>query len=96
MEGNIVIAYLSAIIVLFILAKVFILPIKWIARLIGNSLLGLILLWIVNLIGTNFNFSIGINIFTILLSGILGIPGVILLIIVQLIIWVKKKRESVS
>jgi len=86
MEGNIVIAYLSAIIVLFILAKVFILPIKWIARLIGNSLLGLILLWIVNLIGTNFNFSIGINIFTILLSGILGIPGVILLIIVQLII----------
>lgn len=86
MEANIIIAYLSAIIVLFILAKVFIMPIKWMVRLIGNSLLGLFLLWLINLIGINFNFSIGINIFTVLLSGILGIPGVILLIIVQLII----------
>lgn len=41
MESNIIIAYLSGIIVLFIFAKIFIVPIKWLIKLIINSIFGL-------------------------------------------------------
>lgn len=49
-------------------------PLKSIVKLIGNSILGGILIFIVNLIGTMFNFHIGLNIGTAIITGILGIP----------------------
>lgn len=43
-------------------------------KLVGNSILGGILIFIVNMIGTMFNFHIGLNIGTAIVTGILGIP----------------------
>lgn len=86
MESNIVIGYLSAIIVIFIFAKIFIIPIKWILRLIVNSIVGIILLWIINLMSANYNFVIGINFFTSLTVGLLGVPGIIMIILLKLLI----------
>lgn len=78
--------YISCIIGIFIFGKVFIVPIKAILKLIINSILGIILLYIVNLIGGIWNFHIGINAVTAIVVGILGIPGIVLLTIMQLFI----------
>lgn len=76
--------FLLAIIALFLFGKLFALSIKFIIKLILNGVLGVILLFIVNFFGTYFNFSIGINIWTALIAGFFGIPGVIFLIIFKM------------
>ncbi|MCS4479882.1 pro-sigmaK processing inhibitor BofA family protein [Clostridium botulinum] len=58
--------------------------IKILLSLIGNAILGTVLLFILNVIGGAFNFYIGINIWTALIAGFFGIPGVIFLIIFKL------------
>ncbi len=86
MDDNSVITFLACIIFLFLFGRIFILPLKSIFKLILNSVLGGILIYMINLIGGAWGFSIGINFFTSIFVGILGIPGAILLIILQLII----------
>lgn len=71
---------------LFIIGKIFIVPIKWILKLVFNSILGGILIWIINLIGGTWGFHIGLNIYTSILVGILGVPGAICMIIVKLML----------
>lgn len=76
--------FLFAILLLFIVVKIFAWPLKLLIKLIINGVLGVILLFIVNLIGSYFNFFIGINIWTALIAGCFGIPGVAFLIIFKL------------
>ena len=74
MEVNSIIVYLACIIFLFIIGRFFIIPLKSIAKIIGNSILGGILIFIVNAIGSLFSFHIGLNIGTAIITGILGVP----------------------
>ncbi|WP_333888086.1 pro-sigmaK processing inhibitor BofA family protein [Clostridium sp.] len=76
--------FLIAIVGLYVIVRVFSWPIKLLFKLIINAVLGVVLLVIVNLIGSYFQFSIGINAITALIAGFLGIPGVIFLIIFKL------------
>lgn len=89
MELNALIMFITCIICLFIFGKIFIWPLKSILKLIFNSILGGLLIYIINLIGMNFNFHIGLNLLTSVLVGILGIPGAILLIILKIILRLK-------
>lgn len=86
MEQNSIITFLACIIFLFIFGKIFFLPLKSMIKLIFNSILGAILLYVINIIGGNFGFHIGINVFTAICVGILGIPGAGLLIVLQIIL----------
>ncbi len=79
-----IITYLACICFLFVFGRIFIFPIKKIIKLIFNSILGGILIWIINLIGANFNFHIGLNFFTSAVIGLLGLPGAIFLIAIKL------------
>ena len=74
----------GCIVVLWIIGKIFSVPLKALFKLIINSVLGGLLIFIINLIGAVWNFHIGLNIGTALVVGILGIPGAILLIILTL------------
>ncbi len=78
-----IITYLACIFFLFIIGRVFILPLKSILKLIGNSILGGLLIFVINLIGGIWNFHIGLNIVTAIIVGILGLPGAILLIVLR-------------
>ena len=55
-------------------------------KLVLNSILGGILIFIINAVGANFGFHIGLNIFTAIFVGLLGIPGAGLLVILQIIL----------
>lgn len=83
---GIVLAYAAGIMILFILAWLFIIPAKVIGKLVINALLGGLLLFIFNFLGSFINIKIGVNIITALIVGILGIPGLIAIIIIRLII----------
>lgn len=85
MEQNIII-FLAIICFLFLIGRIFILPIRWILKLLFNSILGGILIFIINLVGTLWSFHIGLNFFTTILVGILGVPGAIFLIVIKLLL----------
>ena len=72
--------FISCICLLFVIGKIFFVPIKWILKLIFNSILGGILIYVINLIGGIWGFHIGLNIYTSLVVGILGLPGAVFLI----------------
>ena len=78
--------FVTCICLLFIIGKIFIVPIKWILKLVFNSILGGVLIWLINLVGGMWAFHVGLNIYTAILVGILGVPGAVLLILIQLLI----------
>lgn len=86
MDFNNIIAYIACIFFLFILGKVFIVPIKTILKLVLNSVLGGVVIFLINFIGAYFNFHIGLNLVTSIFIGILGIPGAIVIVIIKLLL----------
>ena len=78
--------FFGCLIAIIVIAKILAWPFKLIFKLIINIVLGGLLLLIVNTVGAGFGLHIPFNTITALVSGILGIPGVILLIILQYII----------
>ena len=81
-----IIIFLACICFLFIVGKIFIVPIKWISKLISNSILGGLLIFAINLIGGIWGFHIGLNFFTAIMVGLLGIPGVVCLIVIAILL----------
>lgn len=84
LDTNSVIIYIACIFFLFLFGKIFILPIRSILKLILNSILGGLVIYLINLIGGLFAFHIGLNYITAIIAGILGVPGVILLVILKI------------
>lgn len=81
LDINLLVYGIIGIFILLFILKIF----KWPLKILLNGIFGVILLYIVNLIGASFGLHIGINIVTALIAGILGIPGVIALIIFMMI-----------
>lgn len=84
MDNNTIIIYVACICFLFIFGRIFILPVKNILKLVLNSILGALIIYLINLIGALFSFHIGLNYITAIIVGILGVPGAVLLIILKL------------
>ena len=79
------IGYILGLLILFVITKIFFTPIKFIIRLIANSILGALALWLLNLLRPFIGIYIGINPITALVTGLLGIPGICLLLLLQII-----------
>lgn len=77
--------FIGAIIAVFIILKILAWPIKKIIKIVINIVVGGLLLMLVNLIGSNFGFQLPINWITALVVGILGIPGLIVIVILTLL-----------
>jgi pro-sigmaK processing inhibitor BofA len=73
--------FLLAVLLLYIMARTFSWPFKMLGKLIVNSFLGIILLVIVNAVGGSFGVALGVNIGTVLISGLCGVPGVAFLLV---------------
>lgn len=84
MDINIIISVVICIIFLLIFGKIFLLPVKKIFKLVINTGLGALAIFVINTIGTSFGFHIGLNIINALIVGILGIPGAVLLILLKI------------
>jgi inhibitor of the pro-sigma K processing machinery len=73
------------IIALLIVAKFLSWPLKKIFKIFLNIFLGLLLIIIVNIFGEGIGLHIPFNFVTAIISGFLGLPGVVLLIILNYI-----------
>lgn len=73
-------AFIFGVFLLYLMAKVFFVPLKFTLRLVFNGILGGVILWLINFAGSFFSFTVPINPITALVAGFLGIPGVVLII----------------
>ena len=70
MDTN-VITYLAGICFIFIFGRIFIVPIKKILKIVFNSILGGVSIFLINSVGGMFGFHIGLNFFTSILIRII-------------------------
>ena len=77
-------------VILFLLVaciKLFSAPLKVALRVLINSVLGFGAMWLLNLTGGLTGIALGLNVFNALTVGILGVPGLFLLLLLQ---WILK------
>ncbi len=80
---NIILAFIFGLMVLYLLARVLVYPMRVLVKVVGNSLVGAVLLIFFNLVGGLVGLSVGVNVVSALVVGFLGVPGLITLLIVQ-------------
>ena len=78
-------AYVLALILVLVLCRIFIKPLKHIGLMTLSSCIGGAGLYLVNMVGALFQFSLGINVVTASVCGLLGVPGLIMLIALKII-----------
>lgn len=79
-------AFLIGLLLLFTFGKLLVVPFKILIKLLINGLVGGVFLFLFNLLGSIFNLSIAINPLNALIVGLLGVPGVILILLYQMIL----------
>lgn len=85
-RGLIILAWVVGVLIVFAFGKAMLLPLKIILRLVINGIIGGIVILIINLIGSPLGFTIALNPVSALTAGILGLPGVILLVILKFLL----------
>lgn len=92
MDWNLILAFAGGLLLLYVLGRLFFLPARLFGRLLGNAVLGGIVLLVINWAGTmllnvgaSFTLHLPLNPLTALIVGLLGVPGVLL---VALLPWV--------
>lgn len=87
LEVKVIAAYVFGLVMLYVIGyalyKLFHKPLRWIGILLFNGCVGGVLLLIINFIGGSFDFHMALNPITALTVGFLGIPGVILIVLLQ-------------
>ena len=78
-------SFLVALIVLYIVLKIIAAPVKIIIKLMMNAFVGGVVLFLINLVGAGFGFVLNITWLTSLIVGIFGVPGVVLVILLQMV-----------
>ena len=80
-EMGVFLTFGGALILLFLLGKTLLIPLKIILKMIANSILGGILLVALNALGTPLGLMIPLNMVNAATVGILGVPGIIMLLL---------------
>ncbi len=84
MDLSVILPFLGAVLVVFIVLKLLSVPFKLIIKLVLNGLIGGLIIFVINWIGSGFGFSLPLEWWSAILVGLLGVPGVIILAIIRL------------
>ena len=79
MEVGIFLAYAFGVLVVYILGKFLLVPLKWMAWCLGSSLLGGVMIVLVNALGAVHGILIPLNMITAAIVGVLGLPGLVMI-----------------
>ena len=82
LEAKLALILLCAFLVLGVI-RLFAAPLKLALKLILNTLLGFLALFLLGLTAPLTGFALGLNLFNALIIGILGVPGLVLLVLLQ-------------
>ncbi len=80
---NSILILAGVILVSIFIIRIFAKPISLIIKLLLNAASGFIILFIVNFFGESIGFTVGVSFFNAVIAGILGVPGVVLLLILK-------------
>ncbi|HEY3365267.1 MAG TPA: pro-sigmaK processing inhibitor BofA family protein [Symbiobacteriaceae bacterium] len=78
--------YVAGVVVLLLLLQVLARPLAFLLKVLGNSLAGGVVLWLVNLVGATLGFHLALNPVTAVVVGLLGLPGLAGLGIMRLLL----------
>lgn len=84
MNLSFILTFLIVILVLYIILKILSLPVKLIIKLVGNAIAGGVMIYLINFFGSGLGIVIDLNWINALITGILGVPGAIILLLLQL------------
>jgi len=84
MQIGVLLTYAGAIILIFLIGKIFLWPIKLVLKLALNSVIGGAAILMINVLAAGFGIFIPLNILNALIVGVLGLPGAVLLLIFTL------------
>ena len=84
MQIGVLLTYAGAIILIFLIGKIFLWPIKLVLKLALNSVIGGAAILMINVMAVGFGIFIPLNILNALIVGVLGLPGAVLLLIFTL------------
>ena len=79
MNISVVISYLFGMFVLYLGARLLLVPLRVISKLLVNGIVGGLVLALFNIAGSYWGMYLAINPITAMIAGLLGIPGVLLL-----------------
>jgi len=79
----ILLAWVAGILLVLAFGKKMKVPLRLALKLLINGLLGGAVILLINLLGQSIHFHISLNVYSALIAGIFGLPGVILLIILK-------------
>ena len=82
LNQKIIVALLAGFFIIALL-RVFSAPLRIALRLLLNTLLGFLALWAVHLTAGITGIALGLNLWNALVVGVLGVPGFLLLLLVQ-------------
>lgn len=86
MEATTILFYLAGLILIFVLGKFLIVPLKWLTRLLMNGIMGGVFLFLFNIVGGFFNLGIQITPLNAILVGFFGVPGLIFLLVINFLL----------
>lgn len=78
------VGYILGIMVIFVLAKICLKPIKFILKIVLNSILGGAAIVVLNALGSFFGIHIGLNAVTAVAVGIFGLPAAVVMLVLQI------------
>ena len=80
-EMGVFLTFGGTLILLFLLGKTLLIPLKIVLKMMVNGLLGGFLLVILNAVGCGVGLMIPLNLVNAVTVGVLGVPGVIMLLL---------------
>jgi len=83
MEPKLVIMLLVGLIIIVLLVGTPLKPVRWVGQGMIKLIFGALFLFTANALGGSFDIHVPINLITSAISGFLGIPGVIALIVIE-------------
>lgn len=82
---NYIVAFLFGVLAIYILVRLLYFPARVFLKVAGNMVIGGLLLVIFNVLGGLWGIYIGINVFTAAIAGFFGAPGIVMLLVLQMI-----------
>lgn len=79
MEVAVFLAYAFGALMVYVFGRFLLMPLKWIMVCLISSIAGGIIILLINIIGASCGILIPLNIITAGITGILGVPGLIMI-----------------
>ena len=81
LEAGIFLAYAAGLFLIYIFGRLLIVPVKMLLKLLASSVAAGIILLLINAAGGVIGIMVPVNIATAAVTGVLGVPGVLALLI---------------